>query len=499
MKRFADVAVLEEEVEGPPEKLPLVETWAEAYPTKIYPEPYETTSKTLKFEIKARKENWFIPSDIEFHTKLRPRNAAGARATNPTGAGNGAGVHIRFINDYASWLIKAIRVKPKGQHDIEIASPYISFAESLRSDFQTSKEEKEHPELLYTRGYDPKINYNPHKDKVGFAKSAPDAEEKVIKAFEQYQYDLEWVPITIKPLPGFFHEIHKALPSLMDYELEIELQSDEFMLISRVGADDGDGAVNAATYQVHTTETFLLIDYKSMGPEEDQKLEKEIFTQPEILFDTFDKIRLVFGETISENNTAEGVQIRNWTALDGEIPDQFFFGLVDAGTVMNPSRLEVPGQFEAFNCTKIQLYINDIPIFKKGHINWVNNRANRHYIWSTQCDMVAELGDSKRENIGNFPLDKIPNGRWFAYVNLTANRKKGIANTVRKFDGVFTARVWFSATNAAARRQLVIGWFERGELNCVNPIDNGWAPKHFKELPTKIPIRFSNVGDGVRT
>ena len=70
-------------------------------------------------------------------------------------------------------------------------------------------------------------------------------------------------------------------------------------------ADDGNGAVNAATYQVHTTETFLLIDYKSMGPEEDQKLEKEVFTQPEILFDTFNKIRLVFGKTISESNTAE--------------------------------------------------------------------------------------------------------------------------------------------------------------------------------------------------
>ena len=132
--------------------------------------------------------------------------------------GNGAGVHIRFINDYVSWLIKAIRVKPKGQHDIEIASPYMSFAEALRSDFQTSKEE----------------NYNSIQERVGIARADPTDEIKEITAFEQYQYDIQWVSIKIKPLPGFFHEIHKALPSLMDYELEIGLQSDEIPLTNRV-------------------------------------------------------------------------------------------------------------------------------------------------------------------------------------------------------------------------------------------------------------------------
>ena len=106
MKRFADVRVLEEEVEGPPEKLLLIETWKDAHPTRIYPEPYEATSKTLKFEMKARKGNWFIPSDIQLHLKVKPLTAAGARPTDPDAAANGAGVHVRFINDIASWIIK---------------------------------------------------------------------------------------------------------------------------------------------------------------------------------------------------------------------------------------------------------------------------------------------------------------------------------------------------------------------------------------------------------
>ena len=395
---------------------------------------------------------------------------------------------------------KSIRVKPKRQHDVEVISPYLAFKESLRSDFQASKDEKESELLLFYRGYDPKMNYNPHKVKCGFAKAAPDAEELVVKNFEIYQYNLGWIPIIIKPLPGFFHEIHKALPSLMDYVIEIDLQDDAMMLISRTGADDGDGAVqNTTVYQIHPSEIFLLIGYKSMGGDEDEKMEKKVFAQDDLMFDTYDKVRLVFSTTISESNAGEGVLIGDWTFLDGRIPDRLFFGLVDAAQVSQTTHLQVPGLFKPFNCTKIQLYIDDRPVFQKGHINWVNNLTNRRYMWGTQCDMVADIGDSKRVNIGNFPVDKIQNGRWFAYVDLTPNRKKGVANTVRKIDGIFSARVWFNQTNAGNRRQLVIGWFERGELTCVNPLDNSWAPKTFKELPTKIPIKFSNIRDGSTT
>ena len=184
MKRLASVEVLHEDIEGPAAKLPFIETWEEAHPTRIYPEPYNASSKSLTFEIKPRKENWFIPSDVELHLKVRPLQNNDQRPTDPVAAANGVGVHIRFINDLASWLIKSIRVNPKRQHDVEVPSPYISFEESLRSDLQTSREEKEKPELLFSRGYDPKINYNSHKNKCGFAKPAPDAEETVIKTLK---------------------------------------------------------------------------------------------------------------------------------------------------------------------------------------------------------------------------------------------------------------------------------------------------------------------------
>ena len=252
--------------------------------------------------------------------------------------------------------------------------------------------------------------------------------------------------------PASTKKLQEWIMDYVDYVLEIDLQSDEFMLIARAGADEGDGAVvNNAKYQVHTTETFLLIDYKSMGIEEDLKLEREVFSKDDLVFDTFDNVRLVFSEAFSQNNAAEGPLIANWTSLDGRIPNRLFFGLVNASTVINPNRTQCPGLLEPFHCTKIQLYINDMPVFHKGHINWENNLSNKRYLWATQCDMVADVGDSKRDNIGQFPLNKIENGRWFAYVDLTANRKKGIANTVRKIDGIFSARIFFNNTNAAAR------------------------------------------------
>ena len=128
-------------------------------------------------------------------------------------------------------------------------------------------------------------------------KAAPDDEEKAIKANERYQYDIKWIQVIIKSLPGYFHEIHKALPAVMDYVVEIDFQSDAFIVVARVGNDDGTGAINNATYQIHTADTFLLIDYKSMGKEEDLKLEKRAFSIQELHFDTFDKLRLVFSET----------------------------------------------------------------------------------------------------------------------------------------------------------------------------------------------------------
>ena len=86
MKRFASVEVLQDDIERPAAKLPLIETWKEAYPTRIYPEPYENSSKSLTFEINGRKENWFAPSDIELHLKMRPVQNNNQRPTDPTNA-----------------------------------------------------------------------------------------------------------------------------------------------------------------------------------------------------------------------------------------------------------------------------------------------------------------------------------------------------------------------------------------------------------------------------
>lgn len=114
MKWFVDVVVLEEEVEGLFEKLFLVEIWVEVYFIKIYLEFYEIIFKILKFEIKVRKENWFIFFDIEFYIKFRLCIVVGVCVINFIGVGNGVGVYIWFINDYVSWFIKVIWVKLKG-------------------------------------------------------------------------------------------------------------------------------------------------------------------------------------------------------------------------------------------------------------------------------------------------------------------------------------------------------------------------------------------------
>lgn len=71
MKRFVSVDILEDEVEGFFVKLLWILIWEEVYFIRIYLEFNENFFKMLVFEIKVRKENWFIFFDIELYFKVR--------------------------------------------------------------------------------------------------------------------------------------------------------------------------------------------------------------------------------------------------------------------------------------------------------------------------------------------------------------------------------------------------------------------------------------------
>ena len=78
---------------------------------------------------------------------------------------------------------------------------------------------------------------------------------------------------------------------------------------------------------------------------------------------------------------------------------------------------------------------------------------------------MAEEGQEERENIGQFLPVNIGYGQWWGYIDLTANRKKGFKNRVRKFDSTFSVRIWFDFGGNVAGGNLyfIVGWYEKSE------------------------------------
>ena len=273
----------------------------------------------------------------------------------------------------------------------------------------------------------------------------------------------------IQPLPGYFHEIHQPLSSLIDYEMKITLQSNNYMLISKDAHAAGTGGVFAgAKYQLNLDETFIEIDYKQLSMEENKKMEHQFFAKDKLRFNTFDRLEVAVSPAVIKTDVATGVEIKPFHALDNKVPDRFLFGVLNANHYDNGSLVTTPGLFYRNEVTQIQFEIDGKPIFTANPIQWATNRRNSHYLYKLQSDMVAEEGEEERDNIGQFLPLNLSNGQWWGWIDVSPNRKKGFRNKVRKIDGTFTARLWFDQ-NGGDNVYLVVGWYEQAELELSEP------------------------------
>ena len=497
MKRVAPLEVVKEDFVGTETSL-LDETWKNAFPVEISPEPTTIDSKELRFQIKAKAGCWYDPSKSKLFITLKVRKADNSRFTDPTAAVPATPTeHCRLINNAAAHIIKKIEVKPHGAHDVDVVGNFLSLEEYHRFIHVTSKEEKEKVELIYDKYYHKDLLCGPNENCVGQTPAQPkDARQAAAFLLESHLFDSDTITLVIQPIPGYFHEIHSPLSSLIDYEMKITLQSNNYMLISRRAHDDGAGAaVAGAKYQLVLDQTFVQIDYKQLDSEENEKMQHNFFSKDKLKFDTFDRLEVAISPSIRKSDVATGVEIKPFHALDNKVPDRFFFGVINANHYDNGSLTTTPALFYRNGVTKIQFEIDGKPIFTANPINWENNRSTSNYLFKLQSDMVAEEGEEERDNIGQFNPLNIQHGQWWGWIDVSPNRKKGFRNRIRKIDGTFTARIWFNA-NGGDNVYLVVGWYEQSELELSEPRNNGWTPKRAKKLPLKIPVKLNNIRNG---
>ena len=505
MKRLAqeEIEVVKENF-GKKSRSVLDETFDNSFPVKV---PLESSitphSKRLLFQVKARQNCWYRPCDIKLKLAVKVRQANDARFTDPALAVPATPTyHCRFINDAASHFIKKIQVKPHGGHDIENSQSFLSLSESMRTTQTTSKEEKERYEEIYTRFFHKDLLTGPNQTCAGATVQVKDARQTAAYLLEKYLFDEDTVHLEIGPLPGSFHEIHQPISSLIDYELDIELNGNNYMLISRQASQTGSTGVvrDGAKYVIDLDNTYLLIDYKTLPPEENTKMINAFFSSDKMIFDTFDQLHIASSPQITPNDVATGVEIKPFHMLDNKVPDRFFFGFINSESYDNGGLLTQPGRFLPHQVSKIQIEIDDKPVFTGRPIPWTNTWENKFYLYKLQSDMVAEEGQEERENIGQFLPLNINHGQWWGYIDLTANRKKGFRNRIRKFDSTFSVRIWFDfgGNPAGPNIYFIVGWYEKSELELSEPRNNTWTPTRLKTIPMKIPVKLNNVRDGQR-
>ena len=110
----------------------------------------DADSKILHFQIPGHPARVWSPWNAVLLLPVTVKTGNNGNHTNPTAAADGAGSHCRFKNMAGLDIIERVRVKPKGQHEVEYVNPRLTgLTEKLRFLFQYSKKEKEDRRLFY--------------------------------------------------------------------------------------------------------------------------------------------------------------------------------------------------------------------------------------------------------------------------------------------------------------------------------------------------------------
>lgn len=304
-------------------------------------EPHELHHKKLKFNIDYSNGVYWKPNEVILNVKIRKGymdvNEVFQRGHNPSQARHGlaecaeialdaatlqphvpqqderdATPAVRWTNGLGFKLVKSIKVQPDGQNNME-ETP-TDTRESWKNwntylHMYTDKSERENKVMEDAYLVDHKVlkHENPNLCGISLERGAyrtgdnaadvqaaeplTDEELEMI-AFEERQYWREdgdgWMNLRI-PLPGHFFTSNAQLSGLMNYHINIELNSDSFCLVSRFASRHGNGAAFESTYQINAEGTFLELCHYSRDEGEMLAFEKEFFdaSRPQTYFTEF--------------------------------------------------------------------------------------------------------------------------------------------------------------------------------------------------------------------
>lgn len=237
----------------------------------------DVDSKVLHFQILGHPARVWSPWNVVLLLPVTVKTGQNNNYTNPAAAADGAAAHARFKNMAGLDIIERVRVKAKGQHEVEYVNPRLmGLTEKLRFLFQFSKEEKEDERLFYEQFISWELDQL--QSELSTACGVTVAERttrpfQLVTKLEELTYD-RYHTLRLK-LPSGWFENASMLPSNMSFDVTVELASNNKMLIARVGDNAGAGALPAGAlgtpkYRIDHLNIRLQIIYNTLLDSKDE-------------------------------------------------------------------------------------------------------------------------------------------------------------------------------------------------------------------------------------
>ena len=446
----------------------------------IRPIPFNPGEDILRFQVKGRYCDYYIPSETVLQLGVRvypqPDN------TPPTPAGNAAAgieggpatAHVRFVNNAGFSLLHDVRVRMNNMQDVNDDQKHIALREWLRTLLQLDHLERERDEKKLNEGYYDKLNVQIGHNRVGIRQANNRDHEQYSQAVRLEQQSGEDPCIfRLCPIPAPFFELAGTHVGLgCNYSVEITLNPATYCLIARRSANAGDGeALPQARYEIDPNTTYLEFTYYKLSEKMEHE-RKAVMSNPPVVLTTNKRVHVVLPQTFN-NNVAPATGILLDKIIEGTVPDKFCFGFIVANLLSPGVITEEPHRFLPLNIANVQLYLTDKPYWSEP-LNFQDSKA----VYNTQLDYTGGAGKKSRQGL-DINVRDLPSGHHFVGVDLSYSRD-GTESMVNRVDDVLRMRLWLDGANVPGfdqQVQLVIFWQEEQELVIKNFELNEWENK----------------------
>lgn len=330
---------------------------------------------------------------------------------------------------------------------------------------------------------------------------------RLMEEFFADQHGEDGYIFQIGPLKGPFFRINRFMPGGVEFEYEIQVETDlHKWLLTRRSSATGLGAVatEEPALEIIEANTRLVIPWVEMNKAEREAEENDFYGALNIPVTVEKETQFWASSTFNviDNQNGLATDVPKIDELDGNIPEQFLIGfMTDAvlrgGVPAAEAYLQEKINFGQNGIQRFQIYINDAPLFTEP-VYWNNSHKNLYQLWKNQKGIMGRRGNPDRKHfLNNAEYRYLDNGMKFLHVTLNPNYDGLTHHGIDQLDATLSIRVWGEdAVNNVRCCIMTLDW---RQFIVKEPVNNYWVPaqKMIKPSIHKENYKCFNVEGGL--